>query len=528
MHDYVGWQRQRDVSIDEPAVMLTAQSPEATAALALPFRELKAARARQTRRHGRDWLIHRILLVADILGLSLAFLLAQLLFVPSADVRDVIPAPTEALVFILSVPVWVLAGMFGGLYARDHERTDHSTVDDFKGVFAMVTIGAWAFFAAAWLSNAVEPNPPRMVAFWLMAIGSVVTLRALGRMAARRSSMYVQNAIIVGAGDVGQLIARKLKQHPEYGIHLVGFADANPKQPRADLGDLVILGDLGDLPELVHRHQVERVVIAYSNSSHDELLALVHQLKAMSIHIDLVPRLFNAIGPRVEMHMVEALPLIGLPPTRLRPFDRAAKRGIDLLVSAVALLLTAPLFCYIAWRIKRDSPGPVFFRQVRLGLNMKEFTALKFRTMNVGVDTDVHREYIRSTMTSDATGSVDGRYKLNREGEITRFGRWLRETSLDELPQLINVLRGEMSLVGPRPCIPYEIEGFAPQHFERFLVMPGITGLWQVSARARASFGEALEMDVAYARSWSLGLDLRLLFRTPVALWRQAEAKATA
>jgi lipopolysaccharide/colanic/teichoic acid biosynthesis glycosyltransferase len=183
--------------------------------------------------------------------------------------------------------------------------------------------------------------------------------------------------------------------------------------------------------------------------------------------------------------------------------------------------VTAPLFLYAAWRIKRESPGPVFFRQKRFGVGMKEFTALKFRTMRVDADDAPHRDFIRQTMTSHASAPPNGMYKLDRGDVVTPFGRWLRRTSLDELPQLINVLRGEMSLVGPRPCIPYETDEFAPHHFERFLVPAGMTGYWQVTARAHSTFGEALDMDVAYARSWSLGLDLRLLCKTPLGLLRR-------
>jgi lipopolysaccharide/colanic/teichoic acid biosynthesis glycosyltransferase len=150
---------------------------------------------------------------------------------------------------------------------------------------------------------------------------------------------------------------------------------------------------------------------------------------------------------------------------------------------------------------------------------MCEFTALKFRTMRVDADQDVHRDYIKATMSpTQAALGGDGLFKLTREDAVTPFGRWVRKTSLDELPQLLNVFRGEMSLVGPRPCIPYETEFFKPHHFERFLVPQGITGLWQVTARAHSTFGEALDMDVAYVRGWSLGLDLRLLLRTPVQL----------
>jgi lipopolysaccharide/colanic/teichoic acid biosynthesis glycosyltransferase len=146
--------------------------------------------------------------------------------------------------------------------------------------------------------------------------------------------------------------------------------------------------------------------------------------------------------------------------------------------------------------------------------------------MQVDTDPEEHRAYVQSITSSRASVSGNGMYKLNRDNAVTPFGRWLRKTSLDELPQLINVVRGDMSIVGPRPCIPYELEFFQPHHVERFLVPQGITGLWQVSARANSTFGEALDMDVAYVRGWSLGLDLRLLFRTPFALLHQRRATA--
>jgi lipopolysaccharide/colanic/teichoic acid biosynthesis glycosyltransferase len=194
--------------------------------------------------------------------------------------------------------------------------------------------------------------------------------------------------------------------------------------------------------------------------------------------------------------------------------------SFELLV-AVRAVIAMPLFAWIAWRIRRDSQGPVFFRQTRLAMDMREITMLKFRTMMVDADEDRHRAYIEEIMDKGAAPAVNGLYKLERADEITPFGRFLRKTSLDELPQLINVLRGDMSLVGPRPCLPYEVDHFEPHHFERFSVPAGITGLWQVTARARSTFVEALEMDVAYARGWSLGLDLWLLARTPLQLLTQ-------
>lgn len=491
-----------------------------TVALSLPTYLRRRAEIEHVR--GRGWLLHRLLLVADVFALSIAFFLAQLFFEPGAHVRDIVSPPLEMLVFVATLPAWVIIAHLSGLYGRDGQRADHSTVDDFVGILAVITTGTWLFSALAWLTHVVKPNPPRMVAFWLMAIGFLITARVLARALARRSPMFTQNAVIVGAGDVGQLIARKIRQHPEYAIRLVGFVDAEPHTTRADLGDVSVLGPPTVLPALVEHYEIDRVIFAYSNDPHDELLELIHKLKAISVQIDLVPRLFEAVGPRVDMHTVEALPLIGLPPVRLSPSARLVKRAIDVVLASVLLLLLSPLFAYLAFRVKRDLPGPIFFRQKRLGLNMHEFTALKFRTMRTGVDESVHRDYIRATMNSKAPVGSNGLYKLDRAAETTPFGHWLRRTSLDELPQLLNVLKGDMSLVGPRPCIRYETENFEPHHFERFLVQPGMTGLWQVTARARSTFGEALDMDVAYARGWSLGLDLRLLCRTPIAVLRQA------
>ena len=250
-------------------------------------------------------------------------------------------------------------------------------------------------------------------------------------------------------------------------------------------------------------------------------MSLVRSLRDENVIVDLVPRLFELVGPRADIHLIEGLPLLTVPPARLRRSSRITKRVVDLVGATVLLVLTAPVFVIAAIRIRRESPGPVFFRQTRLGMNRRPFTALKFRTMRVDTDDAEHREYIQRTMSADATMNANGTYKLSRESAVTPFGRFLRKTSLDELPQLINVLRGEMSLVGPRPCIPYETEFFQPHHFDRFMVPQGITGLWQVTARANSTFGEALEMDVAYVRGWSIGLDLSLLMRTPFALLRQ-------
>jgi exopolysaccharide biosynthesis polyprenyl glycosylphosphotransferase len=466
----------------------------------------------------RGWLMRRLLLVADVVGLSLAFASAELLF----GNRGVNPVSLgrEIVFFVVSLPVFVLGAKLFGLYDRDEERAAHSTPDDLVRVFLLITVGVFIVEHAVDLTATASPDLVKLSVFWAAAIVCVTAARIVARTLARSTSSYVQNSIIVGAGEIGQLIARKLLRHQEYGVKLVGFVDAHPKEQHPEVERVEILGGFDKLEEVVDRLDVERVIFAYSNDRQTDLLELIRRLRDRGVQVDVVPRFFEVIGPNVDVHAVEGIPLIGLPPVRLPRSSRTIKRALDVVVASACLVLTVPALAFIAFLIKRDSPGPVFFRQTRLGKDMRPFTLLKFRTMKAETDDSVHREFIAATMESGAVAATTGLYKLERGDAITSIGRVLRRTSLDELPQLFNVLRGQMSLVGPRPCIPYETERFRPHHFDRFLVPAGLTGLWQTSARAHSTFGEALDMDVLYAHSWSLSLDLLLLARTPLQLLR--------
>lgn len=465
----------------------------------------------------RGTFVGRMLIVSDAAALASAFLAAALLL----SGPDAFGNPPDAriLLFLMTLPGWMGVAELYGLYKQDQRRTEHTTTDDFVGILHMVTIGTLLgglfFLFAARVLDLPDPKVSELLTFWALAIPLVLFGRACTRAIARRHSAYVQNAVVVGAGEVGQRIARKLLQHPEYGIKVIGLVDGSPMERRADVGELPILGSPASLPSVIRRFDVERVIVAFSLERHEEMLDLIRSLKDFPVQIDIVPRFFEIVGPRARFSTLEAVPLIGLPAADFTRVSLAIKRAIDILGAATLLFLTAPLFGYIAWRIRRESPGPVFFRQTRLGREMREFTILKFRTMRTNADHTAHREYIEKTMAGVEATNGNGLFKLDRDDVITPFGSRLRSTSLDELPQLINVLRGEMSLVGPRPCIPYETKQFEPHHSERFLVRPGLTGFWQVKARAQCTFREALEMDVLYVRNWTISLDLWLLCRTP-------------
>jgi len=472
------------------------------------------------RRHQRGWMMRRLLLAADVLGYAVAVLAIELLY-GSRGTPDAVPLLEELGLFAAGLPAFVLGAKLFGLYDRDEERADHSTSDDLLRVFLLVTVGVFLMTRLPALVGSAEPDLTKFTAFWALAVVAVTVARAAARAVGRRDPSYWQNTVIVGAGDVGQLMARKVLHHPEYGLNLVGFVDAHPRERPSHLEHLPVRGDVEELPRLVREHDVDRVIFAFSGDPHDELLHLIRQLREAGVQVDLVPRLFEVIGPKVDIHSVEGVSMIGLPPVRPSRSARAMKRSMDLIGASILLLGTAPFFAVVALLIKLDSRGPVFFRQVRLGEGMREFQVIKFRTMGAQTSEDDHRRYIATIARSDSAPGEGGLFKLPREDAVTRVGRWLRRTSLDELPQLLNVVRGDMSLVGPRPCLAYELDHFAAHHFERFLVPAGLTGLWQVSARARSTFVEALDLDVLYAQSHSLGLDLGLLIRTPLLLLRR-------
>jgi exopolysaccharide biosynthesis polyprenyl glycosylphosphotransferase len=492
---------------------LSAPVDDVTASAALG----SALPARAAGASARPALHRRRALVAHWLTLADAFAAVAVLLVvaiPAADrAGDGRAASTVAALIFLAAAVG--GARLLGLHHTDL-RIEHSTVDDIPRLIALVTGASWVYVVALSLLSLAPLEAATMLELWSVALAFFFISRAVVRAGYRRHADFAQAALVVGAGDVGQLVARKLQHHPEYGLRLHGLVDDHPRDRRADLDDLTVLGGMENLPALVEQHGIDRVMVAFSETPDPDVLETLRALTAAGVRVDIVPRLFEAVSLGAALDAVEGLPFVSLRQgARSQPYA-VAKRAVDVIGALAGLLLTLPLLLYIAWRIRSDSPGPILFRQQRLGMDMQEFTSLKFRTMRVGTSSDEHRDYIRATATAQPTPTEGGLFKLERRNAVTSFGRWLRKTSLDELPQLINVLRGEMSLVGPRPCIPYETEFFEPRHFERFTVPQGITGLWQVTARAHASFAEALDIDVAYTRSCTFWLDLKLILLTPL------------
>jgi exopolysaccharide biosynthesis polyprenyl glycosylphosphotransferase len=460
----------------------------------------------------RGWLVRRALLLADVLGLTLSFLIAQNVYTGEPNRPGTFDGLGELIAFVLSLPFWVVAAKLYGLYDKDEERTDHSTADDFSGVFHLVTVCTFVLYALSRETRWFDPQFGKLLLFWLLAILSVTLCRALARSYCRRQISYLQNTIIVGAGDVGQTIAQKLLKHSEYGINLVGFVDADPRERSAGLEHLTLLGNQEDLPRLIDLLDIERVIVAFSNETHEEQLDLIRDLNALGIQVDIVPRFFDVLNGTVDLHTIEGLPVCGLPPARLSRSSRFIKRGVDLLGATAGLLVLAPLFFAVAVAIKFDSKGPVFFRQTRMGEGRRTFRIWKFRSM--ALDADERKQEYAHLNKHLKPGGDPRMFKIDADPRVTRVGTWLRSTSLDELPQLINVVLGEMSLVGPRPLIPSEDRYVRTWGQRRLDLRPGMTGLWQVLGRDTISFSEMVRLDYVYVTSWSMMNDLRLILRT--------------
>ncbi len=489
---------------------MSAVSPEAVAASA----EYAASRA-PTWRSSRGWLMRRLLLMADLVGLLTAFLVADAL-VSSPPSGDTVVPQWELVLFSASLPLWVILARLYGLYDRDEERTDHSSVDDLFGVLQVVTIGTWIFLVGTHVTGLAHPTLERLVVFWALAIGFVSMFRVAIRFVGRRQAAYVQNVLIVGSGPVARELAEKMSKHRSYGLNIVGFVDRDAGAPREGASPLELVGTTAELRQLVHQHRIDRVVIAFSTDSHEETLDVIRRLQDQRVQVDIVPRMFEVLGTSAQLHTIEGIPLVGLTLPRLSGSSRFLKRSFDVIGAAAGLVLLSPVFLITSVAIKLDTRGPVFFRQVRVGEDEQTFRIFKFRTMVADAE-ERKDDVAHLNMHRDGDPRM---FKVPEDPRVTRVGAFLRRSRIDELPQLINVLRGEMSLVGPRPLILDEDRFVERWARRRLSLRPGITGLWQVLGASDIPFEEMTKLDYLYVTNWSLREDMRLILRTIPSLAR--------
>jgi exopolysaccharide biosynthesis polyprenyl glycosylphosphotransferase len=350
-----------------------------------------------------------------------------------------------------------------------------------------------------------------MYVYAAILIVALLTIERLGlrlaRARLRKRGIGVDRVLIVGAGEVGRALMRNFMAQPELEYHVVGFVDDDPEKNQTDIGRFKALGDTTQLPRLLKEHQVDEVIVALPWTVRDKIIAIMNLCQRYNVSAKIVPDLFQLSLSRIAIDAVGGIPLIALREPRLGMVDDVIKRLMDLFFGFLLFIISAIPMLIIAILIKLDSPGPILFKQKRIGRYGQEFIAYKFRSMREGAD----QEQAALNDLNEARGPL---FKIRDDPRCTRVGRWIRRMSLDELPQLWNVLRGEMSLVGPRPPMPNEVEQYQEWHKRRLDVRPGITGLSQVSGRSDLTFDETAMLDIYYIENWSPWMDLAILFKT--------------
>ena len=323
-----------------------------------------------------------------------------------------------------------------------------------------------------------------------------------------------ERVLVVGAGPLGQQVMRSIRQQPRLGYFLVGYLELAPLPDAAVAQSTPAAGEppryLGrpdDLPLLLEPCHIDEVIIALPSDAHQATLSVANLCQQQGIEFRIAPDIYEMSFDRVDIGEMAGVPLIGLKEVAIRGGNLVLKRTMDIVLSVLALLLGWPLFTLVALAIRLGSPGPILFRQKRIGRKGRPFTCLKFRTMHMYAEAEQDRLAARN----EATGPL---FKIRDDPRMTGVGRILRRTSLDELPQVFNVLMGEMSWVGPRPGTPAEVARYQPWQRKRLEVLPGITGFWQTSGRSNLSFEEMVRLDIYYVENWNPWLDIVILLRT--------------
>ena len=448
----------------------------------------------------RDAIYRRALAVADIAAAAVALILGAVILGGDRLTPELMAA----------IPLVIVVSKVVGLYERDEHLLHKTTLDEAPALFQVSTL----YTLLIWLGSAVfieeqeklapdELGRLQVVGLWVLLFVSMMVARALTRGLVRRIS-GPERVLVLGGSAAAHRLERKFHEGRGVNADLVGRVpleggDENGRGP-------VVLGRLDSIDRLLAEHQIHRVVIAPTSADPEQLLGAIRLVKALGVKVSVLPRLFEVVGSSVYFDDIEGLMLLGVPQFGLSKSSFLLKRTLDLVGSTLGLILLAPLFALCALAIKLGSPGPVLFRQPRIGREGVAFDMLKFRTMSDGAD-ERKAELLE-------LNEVEGLFKMANDPRVTPVGRVLRRFSLDELPQLINVFRGEMSLVGPRPLVTDDDRRVEGLHRRRLDVPPGMTGIWQILGHARVPLHEMVKLDYLYGANWSIWLDLKILLRT--------------
>ena len=459
----------------------------------------------------KETTLRRFLIFADGAIIAVAYLFAFLLrdLVKEEDVT----LGKFAVALAIAVPYWVLTLYANGLYLSMRTRT---YLEIFwalvkSAALTFLLLGTFIFlFKLTFMS--------RM--FFLLFMGLSFLLIWIEKTAlfmsahyVRRQGLNTRRLLVVGTGKRAVEFIRKADQHPEWGFEILGAIDDEPGRGVHKVGRLDVVGTLDDIPKIFHKDAVDEVVFVVPRSRLNSLQGAIDDCETEGVVVTVAVDLFDTKLARSSVTELDGLPLLHFRTTHAKEWELLVKRLFDFAASGLGLLLLSPLFLALAVLIKLTSKGPVFFKQDRLGLAGRRFTLFKFRTMRRGAH-DILSD------VDDLNAMTTPEFQKKKKSWITPIGRLMRKFSLDELPQLINVFVGHMSIVGPRPTVPDEVDKYKDWQRRRFSMKPGITCLWQVNGRNNIAFEDWMKLDLEYLDNWSLWLDAKILMKTvPVVIF---------
>lgn len=449
------------------------------------------------------------IVVVDVLLINVGFFAAwwaRYVLELGAEIAaaNYLPWTSYALIQLLLTVELLVIFRVQGLYDR---RSRRGWADELGAVVAGTLVAIAVLIVGVFYFRPFGYSRLIFIYAWLIIAGLLMAARAvesLVRDYLRRKGIGLTRILVVGGGSVGRTVIQNVVAQPELGYQVVGFVDEEPMEP---LGRFSWLGRPEDVPALVFKHDVDEVIVALPATSHQIISALLLACARQRVSFRIVPDFYQLSLNQLDVVELNGIPLIGVRDPALRGSNFVVKRVVDVIVSLVVLLVALPVGLLVALAIKLDSPGPIFIPQTRMGRYGKPFVCYKFRSMCQDAD----RRLKELLEKNEAQGPV---FKIRRDPRITRVGRLIRRLSLDEMPQIYNVLRGDMSLVGPRPPFSWEVDKYEDWHRKRLDVTPGLTGLGQVSGRSDLPFDETALLDIWYIENWSLGLDVKILLRT--------------
>lgn len=411
---------------------------------------------------------------------------------------------------VILVPLWVAILGLNGLY--DLDRVSWG-ISETGPVARALSLGVVALILVTFLAKMPGLSRSWTLIVWVLAIAFVLVARsafAVAAMFARRKGRLVLRTLIVGSNAESADIVRALRSNREAGLVPIGCLTSSHAE-RLELDfcsdEVPVLGYARDIRECVRESGAEAVIIASSAFDHEVLARMIAELREEDVDLHISSGLFEVLTSRVMVSEVAGVPLITVRGLRLSRANQIVKRGFDIVVASLIIVLGLPVWLALAGAVAFTSKGPVFYSQKRIGKDGARFEMMKFRSMYIDAD----ERLAELQAANEASGPL---FKMKDDPRVTPIGKWLRKFSVDEFPQLLNVLNGDMSLVGPRPPLPQEVERYSVHDWRRLEVVPGMTGLWQVSGRSSLTFDEMVRLDVFYIENWSVGLDITLLFRT--------------